>query len=447
MRRARLVLAFALVALLPSAAAFAAARDYDPDNAEWNGVSELATLAKNAGLTVEATDHVDWAELDPGRDVLFIFYPTMTLEANQVSTWIQAGGRVLLADDFGKCDEAFAELGLERDPARGVHAARWYQDNPQLPVASASAADHPLARDLDELYTNHPAIFRVTRGTPDVIFAFGKQGKEEAVVIAGKLGDGRFVALSDPSVLINGMMAVDANATFASRLVDFLTPEASVSAGASGGSPRLVLLTHGFVLSGVPPEPARSELGLPGAAGALRDTGRWLRELEQWLPDDQPLRAAAVLTAFALVLAGMALLPLARAQKLDGSWVRAHGGHERVDFEKLVENYDDPRWDGNFAFPAALLRENVAARLSPFAGTPEPLELDPGELIRRVRIRAGARAAEEVGAELDRLRALPTREQAHLSASGRVVSRREFERVYDAARALERTLSAAQPRD
>jgi hypothetical protein len=443
MRRARLA-ALALLALLLAPGAAQAARDYDPDSAEWTGVSELATLAKNAGLTVEATDHVDWADLDPGRDVLFIFYPTMTLDANQVSTWIQAGGRVLLADDFGKCDEVFAELGLERDPARGVHAARWYEDNPQLPVASAWADEHPLARDLDELYTNHPAIFRVTRGTPDVVFGFARN---EAVVVAGKLGDGRFVALSDPSVLINGMMAFDANATFASRLVDFLTPEASVSATASAGSPRLVLLTHGFVLSGVPPEPAHSELGLPGAAGALRDTGRWLRELEQWLPDDQPLRAAAVLTAFALVLAGMALLPLARAQKLDGSWVRAHGGHERMDFEKLVGSYDDPRWDGNFAYPAALLRENVAARLAPFAGTPEPLELAADELIRRVRIRAGARAAEHVGAELDRLRALPTREQAHLSAPGRVVSRREFERVYDAARALERTLAATEPRD
>jgi hypothetical protein len=451
MRRLALV---PLLLLLTAAAAPAApaapspaapGRDYDADNAEWAGVSELATLARNAGLTVDATDHVDWAELDPGHDVLFIFYPTMTLEANQVSTWIQAGGRVLLADDFGKCDEAFAELGLQRENARGVHAARWYDDNPQLPVATAKIAHHPLARAPDELYTNHPAIFRVTRGTPDVIFGFGPN---EAVVVAGKLGDGRFVALSDPSVLINGMLAFDANATFAARLVDFLLPEASVSPGAAAsGHPRLVLLTHGFVLSGVPPEPAHSELGLPGVAGALRDTGRWLRELEQWLPDDQALRAAAVLVAFALVLAGMALLPLTRAQRLDGSWVKAHGGHERDDFEKLVENYDDPKWDGNFSTPAAVLRENVAARLAPFAGSPEPFEMAPDELIRRVRIRAGARAAEQLGADVDRLRALPTREQAHLSAGARVVSRREFERVYDAARALERALPATDARD
>ena len=47
-----------------------------------------------------------------------------------------------------------------------------------------------------------------------------------------------------------------------------------------------------FVLSGVPPEPAHSELGLPGVAGAVRDTGSWLRELEQCfgvIPGDRGL--------------------------------------------------------------------------------------------------------------------------------------------------------------
>jgi hypothetical protein len=422
--------------ILCALAAPAAARDYDPDSAEWTGLSQLVSLAKNAGFSVETSDHIDWSMLDPDKDVLVVLYPTMTMEPQAVSTWIQAGGHVLLADDFGKCDDVFAELGLARTPARGVHAARWHEENPALPVASSWADDHPLARDVDELYTNHPAVFRVVRGTPDVVFGFGRG---EAVVVAGKLGDGRFVALSDPSVLINGMLEFDDNLTFASRLVEFL------ETGVSGG--RFLILTHGFVLSGTPPEPAHSELGLPGAAGAVRDFGHWLRDLEQWLPDDQALRAAAVLIAFALVLAGMALLPLARAQKLDGSWTRAAGGHERIDFEKLVESYDDPRWDGNFAFPAALLRENLEARLAPSAGTPEPLGLAADELYRRMRLRAGPRAADLVAAELDRLRSLPTREQAHLGGTARMVSRREFERVYDVARAIERALPHSPPHE
>ncbi len=428
MRRAAQITALVLVALA-AAPAHATVRDYDPDNPEWTGLSELSALARNAGLTIEPTDHADWEKLDPAKDVLVIVYPTMTASATEVSTWIQAGGRVLVADDFGKCDEVFRELGLEREVARGVHPVRWHEDNPALPVASSWADDHPLARDVDELYTNHPAVFRVTRGAPDVVFGFGRG---EAVVVAGKLGQGRFVALSDPSVLINGMLAFDDNLTFASHLIDFLKPD-----GAGG---RLVLLSHGFVLSGQPPEPAHSELGLPGVAGALRDTGRWLRDLEQWLPDDQAVRAAAVLVAFALVLAGMALLPLARGQKLDGSWTRAHGGHERVDFEKLVENYDDPTWDGSFAFPAAVLREGVEARLAPFAGTPEPLGLATAELLRRVELRAGQRAAAVLASEIEKLRGLPSREQAHMGFAGRVIGRREFERVYDAARALEKAL-------
>src|SRR5436305_1984052 len=66
---------------------------------------------------------------------------------------------------------------------------------------------------------------------------------ELAAVAAGARGDGRFVALSDPSVLINDMLAFDGNLAFAAKLLDFLAP---VRPG------RIILITGDTALTGEP---------------------------------------------------------------------------------------------------------------------------------------------------------------------------------------------------
>lgn len=426
------ILSVALATALAAGPAHATVRDYDPDNPEWNGLSDLSAIAQAQGLTLQATDHIDWSQLDPDKDVLVIMYPNDAVDAGQITAWLRAGGRALLADDFGSLDPVFSELGLARKPAAGVHPVRWYQDNPSLPVATAWDDDHPLAEGAGELVTNHPAILRVDRGAPDLVYGFGKG---EAVVLAGKLGPGIFVALSDPSVLINGMLAFDGNLAFAQNLVRFLAP--------SGGGGRLVLVSKQVVFTGDPPQRYDGELGLPDANKKAHDVNSWLKDLNDWVGDEQALRAIAVLGAFALVLLGMALLPLARRERLDGSWTKAHGGHDRVDVDQLVARYDDPRWDGSYAFPAALLRENLEEKLGALIGAAEPLKLPVAELIGHVRRAAGERAAQALADVVDRVRSLPTREQAAALFHARVVSRREFERVYDAAHELEKTLAKA----
>jgi hypothetical protein len=421
--------ALALLAA-PPAHAQSTVRDYDPGNPEWNGLSELVTIASAQGLEVGGGDHVDWAELDPDRDLLVVLYPEGDVDAGQLTGWLQAGGHVLLADDFGKLDRAFAELGLERRPGTGVHAARWHEDNPALPVAAAWDDDHPLAEGANELYTNHPAMFTISRGQPDVVFGFGKG---EAVVVAGRLGAGRFVALADPSVLINGMLAFDENRSFAHSLLGWLTPP-----DGSGG--RVVLLFHAFLLTGQPPARFDGDLGLPALNKAAHDGNRWLAGLSGWIGDDQALRALAVLCAFALVLIGMAALPLGKRERLDGSWTRAHGGHTRIDIAELVDRFDRLAWNGSYALPAAVLREHLEVRLQEVTGALDPLGLPTAELERRVAQVLGPAAASAAADCQARLRSLPTRDQAYALFQTRVVSRREFERVYDAAQALVKNL-------
>src|SRR5262249_8344540 len=162
----------------------------------WNGLSELAALAAGSGLTVENRATLQWSEVGPS-DVLFIVYPTTQVDAGRLTAFLRARGRALIADDYGRADEALLRLGLLRHP-RAAPAASTHDGTPTLPVAAPMMA-HALARGAGELVTNHPSTFSVSAGR-DAVFGFGGG---DVVVATGTLGDGTFVALSDPSVLIN----------------------------------------------------------------------------------------------------------------------------------------------------------------------------------------------------------------------------------------------------
>src|SRR5262249_41011705 len=60
---------------------------------------------------------------------------------------------------------------------------------------------------------NHPATLRSTL-PPAYAFAPGA-----ALVVEGRVGKGSFVAIADPSVLINNMLEIDGNRAFAEGLV------------------------------------------------------------------------------------------------------------------------------------------------------------------------------------------------------------------------------------
>jgi uncharacterized protein DUF4350 len=378
--------------------------DYDLENRDWNGLSDLASIAQSRGFTVDTRGDVEWTEIGAG-DALFVLYPTGRLDAVHLAAFIRQGGRVLVADDFGRSDEALARLGILRRPALGIHPARVWAGNPNLPVAVPVAEGHPLARGVAELVTNHPAVFSLS-GWADTVFAYGNG---EAVVVAGQMGTGRFVALSDPSVLINGMLAFDGNLAFAVNLLDFLGGGAP--AATAGRPPRIIVLTRDFNLLGQPPDAldeARAAASVNDMLGNLRNG---LDELNDYLAPDTILRLIGWLAAVLVLAVGMLVIPLRRPREPDGSFARAAG--EITSFEKVVADYDDGRGDRNFALPAAVLRENS-----------EQLDL-PDRTLRR-------------------LRRLPTR--AEILASGAFVSRREFVEVHDLVRQGRSTLGRPNQR-
>ncbi len=341
----------------------AAEADYDVQSHAWNGLADFRALAAGAGYTVEAATDVAWESLGPERDVLFLLYPTTEVEPVQLGAFIRAGGRVLIADDFGRADAALARLGLLRRPAHTIRARRW-DGNPNLPIAEPRAAAHALARDVRELVTNHPSVLSAEGG--DIVFGFSGG---DAVVVAGDLGAGRYVALSDPSVLINDMLAFDGNLAFALNLIRWLRP---------GGSARIVVLTGDFRLHGETPHLAE--------AGSLNEiltaAGAALEDVNDYLPSDPLLRLLGGVGAAGALLAVALVGARARAPQKDASFAR--GGEE-----PSPTDWDDPA-TRNFALPAVVLRETMEGRAPRelLAGLPTRGDLPLAFVSRRAFIEA-----------------------------------------------------------
>src|SRR6185436_14394460 len=192
------------VALLAFAASLSPARaagegaDYDPHSTAWNGMASFVGLAEGMGFEVSAVSSLEWGDVS-AEDILVLIYPLQRVDPGRVGAFVQAGGNLVLADDFGEGKDAMQGLGLLRAEVETPRASRYYDGRTFAPIATARG-NHPLAVDVGEVVTNHPAALNHIVGATEVIgFDDG------AVVVAGERGSGRFVAISDPSIFINKM--------------------------------------------------------------------------------------------------------------------------------------------------------------------------------------------------------------------------------------------------
>jgi hypothetical protein len=392
-----------LIALLAGSAGASAAptqpaagfggQDYSLANTGWNGLSQLQALASSAGMTMVSENELDWKDVGP-TDVIYFIYPTARVDAVQLAAFLRRGGRALLADDFGKGDEALARLGVLRHDAQGVHAARFWQSNPALPIATPSEASHPLARKAGQIVTNHPSVFSVQPG-PDVVYEFAKG---EGVVVAGDLDEGRFVALADPSVLINGMLAFQGNLAFAVNLVKFLVPTDTSKPA------RIIVLNGDFHLYGEPPG-ALDDPHTGTMNGILGDLGKFFDELNDYVAPAGGLRNGARLAGFLVLLGGIAYALLRRARDPDAGFARVDPA--RAGYEAAVEDFDR-NGATNYALPAAALRENFEIRVAELVGP--DAELPAAALARKLAdVRALRVPAADAQRLIERLRQVPVR--------------------------------------
>jgi hypothetical protein len=410
--------------------------DYGPDNAGWNGLRDLFALARGLGLRPEMHADIVWDDL--GDDTaLLVLYPLGKLDTDKFISFVGGGGRLVLADDFGSSEALLERLGLTRHHGE-ARTQRFYQDNPMLPVARAHA-EHELTRDVDEVVTNHPAWLR---GGLTPVLGFGPG---DIVCAAGQLGDGTIVLLSDPSVLINNMLELSGNLAFAANLLRYVAHPGDrlvVVVGEFGqrgaplrGWPLAAAATESDA-RGVPPPPSGP------LQSFLREFNKFLGASADFTPAEATLRALLWAATGAAVFVLLFLLA-GGSVRSDGAW--AHGGQPpRAAFEEVVRRYGSGRSPVGGGMLAALLRDEVEARLCRDLGLDPVSALDPARAVPRVRARAGAEAARRLERLLPRLLRVQPTERAFGSYAP--MSRRKLARLHTQVESLFAALESAPQR-
>jgi hypothetical protein len=250
--------------------------DFATTSTQWNGLSELIEVAREEDAPLEVLSRIDLGTLTPA-DGLLVIHPTDELPADDLSDYMRAGGRVAVADDFGTADTLFRVFRIGRgEPSPDAPSVLRLRGNRELLVARP-LSQHPLTEGVGAIVTNHPRVLFHAELEP--ILAIGDR---DAVVLAGAVGEGRLVAIGDPSLFINNMLELDGNRRFASNLFLYLR-------GDAGG--RVFLLEPGGELVG--------RYGEPGADRPLHD----LRALiERYAGYELPPLALRILALFLVAI-------------------------------------------------------------------------------------------------------------------------------------------------
>lgn len=382
--------------------------DFLPDNSGWNGTSELVAVARGLQLQLTAPQRLVWDDLaDDANVVLLWIHPRGDLPTTQLLRFLNRGGRLVVADDYGGAATLLARFGIRRFDGDELRAARYHADNPKLPIALPQGVRHPLLEGVEEVVANHPAYFRSALPT---LLGFGG---DQQLLVAGDVGRGRLVALADPSVLINNMLRFRGNLRLVTNLLRYV---------GRPGRDRIVMLSGDAAISG-----ELAAAGEPARRGPGSRINALLERVNDFALTADGMRAlgfgCAVLTVCGIVL----LLPWPR-RDFDGHWVRPGA-------------LPAPPHPGDATWAAAVLREELEERLTTLIDAPGPVSaLHPRWIVDRVRERAGEQAAAVCSRLLSSLRQVPyTSPTGALLGRGRV-THRELAVIYEQAAELLRAL-------
>ena len=288
-RRAFAAILFIAV-LVTAVAGPAAAAPFDLVGSDWEGAAELVRLARAelGAPRVTVATQIDFSVLLP-EDGLLLLYPERGLDVDELSKFMRAGGRVILLDDFGRGESLLQNFGMKRVPSPR-HPAESLRHNPQLALAEPASA-HPVVADVSRVVTNHATGLSHPDLSP-VLKIRASAGEADVVVaVAGAVGQGRLLAVGDPSIAMNSMLRYSGNKTFTRGLIRYAVD--SDAWGKRGG--RLYIASGTFEQKG-------------SFGGEQNRVSEWLRDLTDLLDQIRKEGLPSVLAYSAAVALGLALV-------------------------------------------------------------------------------------------------------------------------------------------
>jgi hypothetical protein len=222
-KSAAILALFACAVCFFALARLAHAGPFDPSGTDWEGCTDFVQLAEaELGPShVQVVSKIDMRQLKR-EDALILIHPTRALDTDALSSFMRHGGRVILLDDYGTGDTLLRHFGIERVPSP-PHPSEELRNNPAFALAEP-ASNHPVVKDVSRVVTNHPTGLRHAELSP-VLKIRSVDGDDVLLALAGAVGQGRFLAVGDASIVIDEMLRYPGNRTFARALVHYATDD------------------------------------------------------------------------------------------------------------------------------------------------------------------------------------------------------------------------------
>jgi hypothetical protein len=233
LRSVRARVAFAASLALVFASTSAGAGPFQANDTGWEGTSQLLELARErlGRERVALVAQLDYSVLTP-RDGVLIIHPEVSVAYEQISSFLRAGGRVAVLDDYGDGARLLSRFRIQRVQAP-LRPAKTLRQNANLAVAVPAVEQvagyeqgrHPIVANVEQLVTNHPTALNHPNLTP-VLEIPALNEPDATLAVTGIIAKrGRLFAMGDPSVLINLMMKYPGNRAFAEGLVEYLVED------------------------------------------------------------------------------------------------------------------------------------------------------------------------------------------------------------------------------
>ena len=203
--------------------------DFSMFNTNWNGCSEFAKVLADRGKLVPVL--YPYNSIDLKREgVLIVVGPDVRfspLEIEEVRSFLEKGGTLFIADDFGLANSLLEGLGVKGKFSDKPLGDIFYCKKADFP-AVARIEDPQLSYGVEKLVLNIPSVITELEGEEEVfsskVSVVGEGGNRRSYPILAetRYDAGRVILLSDPDILINDMAAE--NMKFIDNLVGYLSP-------------------------------------------------------------------------------------------------------------------------------------------------------------------------------------------------------------------------------
>lgn len=206
-------------------------------NPDWDGTSDLRTLASDAGSDAVVIRNTSQYSGHGQGDVAFVIAPTDSYSpaaADAVTAYVERGGTLVVAARDGDAAPALLEaVGADARPiGPTLRDERTYHRSPALPEAS-NVTDHALVANVSMVTLNYGTAIKPGNATVLIRsseFSYLDRDDNQSpsenetlqahpVVTTEPVGQGQVVLISDPSVFINVMQDETGNEAFAAALV------------------------------------------------------------------------------------------------------------------------------------------------------------------------------------------------------------------------------------